>query len=286
MKYFKRKWNEARGDEFDHWGVSLFFIEIDDSGFPSRQIERYENGIVLKYSKNKIEDNYGGLGDQELDLKEFKEFEISQSDFEKEWNTKEKHFITSKSIGYLFQNAQFEDWWESELIEIPFFNNKKMKITFMDFIPESDTEFIKEADEALQLFLQKNESDRLLISNLVHKNCMDFLNAVEFDEADQPLWDIQNENEIWNYVQPNEIFIARRPYNDEDIYVDINCECNWEQEHGLQLVFRKGKKITRVSQIDGHLTDADSYDKPDSEDKLLSQFNNNNIKTEWWKFWK
>lgn len=196
--------------------------------------------------------------------------------------------IKSEIIGELKQNTQFEDWWESELIEIPFFDNKKMKITFMDFVPESDSDFIREADEALKLFFEKNKSDRFSISNLVYKNCMDFLNAVEFDETDQPLWNIKDKNEIWNHVRPNEIFITRRPYQDENIYVDINCECDWEQEHGLQLVFRQGKKITRVSQIDGHLTDADAYDKPDNEDKLLSQFNEsgNNTKTEWWKFWK
>jgi len=194
--------------------------------------------------------------------------------------------IKSDVIGVLKQNKQFEDWWESELIEIPFFNNKKIKITFMDFIPENDTEFIKESNEALKLFLEKSESDKFSISHLVYKNCMDLINISEFNEAEQHLIKIKDKNEIWNYIQPKEIYIARRPYQDEDIYVDINCECIWEQEHGLQLVFRQGKKITRVSQIDGHLTDADAFDKPDNEDKLLNQFNKNSSKIEWWKFWK
>ncbi|MBU2901670.1 DUF6985 domain-containing protein [Maribacter dokdonensis] len=180
--------------------------------------------------------------------------------------------INSNIIGKLIQNERFEDWWESSQMEIPFFDNQKMKITFMDFLPEDNKEFIKEADDALKLFLEKSKSDRLLISNLVHKNCMDFLNTIGYDEADKKLWEIKDEKEIWKFVQPNEIFITRRPYEDEDIYININCECDWEQEHGLQLVFRKGKQITRVSQIDGHITDADAYDKPDSEDELLSEF--------------
>lgn len=50
------------------------------------------------------------------------------------------------------------------------------------------------------------------------------------------------------------------------------CECDWEEEHGLQLVFRQGKKLTRISDQDGHLTEADAYDKPDEEDELLSKF--------------
>jgi len=52
----------------------------------------------------------------------------------------------------------------------------------------------------------------------------------------------------------------------------VACECDWEPEHGLQLVFRQGRKLTRISAQDGHLTEADAYDKPDEEDELLSKF--------------
>lgn len=196
--------------------------------------------------------------------------------------------IKSQIIGELKQNGQFDDWWESQLIAIPFFNNKSMKITFMDFIPIKDTEFIKEADEALKLFLQKSESDRLLISNLAHKNCMEFLNIVEFDEADQPLWDIKNKNEIWNFIYPQDIYLTRRNRHDDYIYLIVSCECEWEQEHGLQLIFQKGDKLARISQQDGHLTESDAYGKPDNEDELLNQLNENEKKpkSEWWKFWK
>ena len=128
MRYFKRKWNETRGDQYDNWGTSIFFIETDNSGFPSRQIEKYDNGIVLKYGDKKTEDEFGMLGDQDLDLEEFGEFEISKTEFETEWESKEKKFITSEIIGILFQNDQFDDWWESEPIEIRFFDNKKLKI--------------------------------------------------------------------------------------------------------------------------------------------------------------
>ena len=66
--------------------------------------------------------------------------------------------------------------------------------------------------------------------------------------------------------------MSRRAYQEQDIYVQVACECDWEQEHGLQLVFRQGKKLTRISDNDGHLTEADAYGKPDEEDELLSKF--------------
>ncbi|WP_282032630.1 DUF6985 domain-containing protein [Winogradskyella eximia] len=193
--------------------------------------------------------------------------------------------IKSDIIGELNQDNQFEDWWHSLPIKIPFINNKTVEIAFMGFVPESDALFIKDADEALKTFLEKSETDRLSLSHLAYKNCMDFLNAIEFDEADQPLWNIKDENEIWNFIYPQTIFVTRRHRHDENIYINVTCECEWEQEHGLQLVFRQGKILTRISAQDGHITEADAYNKPDNEDKLLSQFNASTTTSKWWKFW-
>lgn len=180
--------------------------------------------------------------------------------------------IVSKIIGQLKQDNNFPDWWKSEQIEIPFLGNEKLTITFMDFEPEYDKTFLDEADQALANFLKLNLTDRNLISDLAYKNCMDFLEVVEVDEVDDTLRHIKDQNEIWNFIQPTEIYVTRRPYKEQDIYVQLVCECDWEQEHGLQLVFRQGKKLTRISGQDGHLTEADAYDKPDKEDELLSKF--------------
>ncbi|MFN4364780.1 DUF6985 domain-containing protein [Chryseobacterium hispalense] len=179
--------------------------------------------------------------------------------------------ITSKIIGKLKQEDNFPDWWKSSEVEIPFFDNQKLAITFMDFEPAHDKFFIDEADQALTNFLKLNTDDRNLISELAYKNCIDFLDAVGFDEEDEPLRQITNKNEIWKFIQPTEIYVTRRPYKEQDIYVQIACECACEQEHGLQLIFRQGKQLTRISDQDGHLTEADAYDKPDEEDKLLSK---------------
>ena len=48
MKYYKYKWNELRGDQFDNWGFSMWYFEIGEDDFPNRQIEIYENDKVLK----------------------------------------------------------------------------------------------------------------------------------------------------------------------------------------------------------------------------------------------
>jgi hypothetical protein len=180
--------------------------------------------------------------------------------------------ITSKIIAQLTQDNDLSDWWKSEPFKIPFFDNQKLPIIFTGFEPENDRTFIVEADKALTHFLKLTSDDRKTISELAYKNCMDFLDAVDFDEADEPLRQIKDKNQIWNFIHPTEIYVTRRPYQEPNMYVQVACECDWEQEHGLQLVFRQGKKLTRISDQDGHLTEADAYGKPDEEDELLSKF--------------
>ncbi|WP_187388189.1 DUF6985 domain-containing protein [Seonamhaeicola marinus] len=193
--------------------------------------------------------------------------------------------IKSEIIGDLKQDEHFEDWWESEPIQIPFFSGEKMKITFMNCEPEIDTEFIKEADEALKTFLKKTEDDRFLASGLVYKNCMEFLNAVQFDEADQSLRDINDKKEIWNFVEPRSLLVTRSHDLHEIIYINLACECEWEQEHGLQILFKKGDKLVRVSEQDGHISEPDSNENSMNNKPIIEQ-NNKETKLKWWEFWK
>ncbi len=176
--------------------------------------------------------------------------------------------VISNVLGELTQNVDIDEWLDSEKVAIPFFDNQKFAFIFMDKKPD----FVDESDSAITNFLSLSREDRLKISDLVYQNCDDFLQAIGYDEADKSLWKITDKTEIWNFVTPTHLYISKRDRRDCDFYIQIACECVWEQEHGLQLVFRQGKKLTRVSQQDGHLTDADAYDKPDNEDKLLSAF--------------
>lgn len=85
MNYYKRNWNETREDQYDSWGKSIWYFETDDKGVVLRQVEAYENGKVLKYDNQNIEDEFGGLADQNLDLNEFVEFSIEKEEFENKW---------------------------------------------------------------------------------------------------------------------------------------------------------------------------------------------------------
>lgn len=176
--------------------------------------------------------------------------------------------MTSQVVGQLTEHESISEWLKSEAVAIPFFDNKKVVVTFMDLSPED----LADADEALRNFFALTPDDRLRLSDLVYKNYTDFLDEVDFDGIEEGLSDIKEDTEIWNFVYPMDLYVSRRHRRDHDIYICVSCECGWEEEHGLQFVFRQGKKLTRLGAEDGHLTEADAYDKPDEEDEMLSKF--------------
>lgn len=88
LRFYRRRWAESRGDEFDSWGHSVWFFEVDDGGWPVRQIEVYDSGRVLRYGAHHQEDRYGGLGEASLydSGDEWSNFEITEVEFERAWN--------------------------------------------------------------------------------------------------------------------------------------------------------------------------------------------------------
>jgi hypothetical protein len=70
---------------------------------------------------------------------------------------------------------------------------------------------------------------------------------------------------VWEHVHFGDtLYIERlRKGSPEDgIYASLECGCNWEREHGLQIVFHNGLRITKVGPFDGHLTNARAFADP------------------------
>jgi hypothetical protein len=69
--------------------------------------------------------------------------------------------------------------------------------------------------------------------------------------------EIGGPHDVLDYVRPgDEPMVKRDRRGDRRVYVSVECECAWEPEHGLQLVFRDGATVTKVGPYDGHLTNA------------------------------
>ena len=85
MRYFKRYWDESRGDPHDAWGGSWWYFEADPAGVVTRQVEVYDDGPTLRYSVAQPAGPFGMLCDQPLDFAEFAGNEISAPEFESVW---------------------------------------------------------------------------------------------------------------------------------------------------------------------------------------------------------
>lgn len=77
--------------------------------------------------------------------------------------------------------------------------------------------------------------------------------------------EIEGPHDVLNHVQfGDEPTLSRDADDDQHVYVSLECECDWEPEHGLQIVFRDGRTVTKVGPYDGQLTNATAY----AEDEL------------------
>lgn len=169
--------------------------------------------------------------------------------------------MRSEILGDLVVNPEIDDWFDSEPLPIPFLGGEKLIITYQDI----EGDYLDAFDSAVACFLKLDEGDKAKSAKYVYKHYRDFVKMVGEDGTEKR---IDSEEEVWDFVTPTHLNVQRRAYGDEQIYVQLCCECEWEYEHGLQLVFRLGSELKRVSDQDGHLTHTDAFDLPESEDKI------------------
>jgi hypothetical protein len=81
VRFFRREWDENRGDQFANWGTSTLYLALDGEGHAHVQVEAYADGTVIAYDAEHAEDRYGGLTYAQLDLDEFAPYEISEREF-------------------------------------------------------------------------------------------------------------------------------------------------------------------------------------------------------------
>ncbi len=179
--------------------------------------------------------------------------------------------INSEILGTLTRENPNYDFWNSESFPVPFFDGKAMQMVYV-CSPEADQSFISEADSALANFLKKSNTDREEISEAVYRLCRDYIELIGLKETIElfealedlqdwqrqvieqqgPLLKIDSSAEIWNFVDSQEIHLVQAAAAGEThMYVQILCDCAWDEEHGIQLVFRDGVNLVRISEQDG-----------------------------------
>jgi hypothetical protein len=83
MAFYRRRWDESRGDEHDDWGAATYYFWVQN-GVLEQQVERYEAGVLLAYDRCHREDQYGGMAVEPLDPDEWAPFEIDIATYQAE----------------------------------------------------------------------------------------------------------------------------------------------------------------------------------------------------------
>lgn len=88
---------------------------------------------------------------------------------------------------------------------------------------------------------------------------------------DQPE-EILSPSGVWKHIRlGEEPIVTRRNHGDQGVYVSLESNCDWEPEHGLQIVFKNGLVVNKVGPFDGHLTNSDACADDSLEDVIYRQ---------------
>jgi hypothetical protein len=120
---------------------------------------------------------------------------------------------------------------------------------------------------ALTAFLGLTSADRQSASRHVHAYYLDVHEAVGGEDwLDAAMGVPANPEAIWDHVHPRLVFTEHdRSSPGNEAYVVVECDCDWEEEHGLMLCFREGQTLTKCGGYDGHVTNCNAY----ADDSLL-----------------
>jgi hypothetical protein len=165
-------------------------------------------------------------------------------------------------LGALLPHDSIPEWLVSSPIPVAYFDGLPLIFT-LDGFEEADADEIR---DAVRAFLALTPADRLAASDYVFQHYQRYADIL--DDEDLGCWPERAED-IWPHIEPSAVTLARRGRRDSHIYVRLEAECPWDPEHGLQIIYRSGKQLSRVSEQDGHLTHSDAFDWPDEQDVIV-----------------
>lgn len=152
-----------------------------------------------------------------------------------------------------------DGWYRSEPITVPALGDRVLYVTVNGY---DDDPAKEDFHAAITAFLSIDDSALKAAAPALFDYYQDI--ASEFADDDMPVT-IFSPDQVWTHIHPIEIVVERDSFRDQHVYVSMECECDWEPEHGLQIVLRDGRAVTKVGPYDGHLTNAAAFNRDDLE---------------------
>lgn len=157
-------------------------------------------------------------------------------------------------LGEVTKDERF-GWYYSEPTKLSILNGKECRVVLEGYDEEPNK---ADFHAAIAKFLSGQysvlkDAERYIFQYYqdINSNC---------SPSDDEFVSIKTPSEVWGHIQlGEEPMVCRRGYGDKGIYISLDCSCDWEPEHGLQIVFKDGAKVCKVGPYDGHLTNSDAF---------------------------
>lgn len=160
-------------------------------------------------------------------------------------------------LGYVQQDSRFPDWSRSAPVALPLLGGVEVSIVVSGY-EEDDRK--GDFEVAIANLLNCPAAVFKQAEPLIFKYYQD-MNSAFWTPDDPEYLVIEAPEKVWNHIQVGrDPMVSRRGYGDKAVYVSFECECDWEPEHGLQIVLRNGNELVKISPYDGHLTNSDAFD--------------------------
>jgi hypothetical protein len=167
---------------------------------------------------------------------------------------KENWQVNVPGLGEVTKADEF-GWQYSRELPIPAFGGQTCRLVLSGY-EEDDRKH--DFHQAIANFLAAPESVLKAAATYIFQYCEDMNSYWEPEDSEYVA--IDRPEDVWKHLRlGREPMIKRRAYADREVYVSVECECDWEPEHGLQIVFKNGAVVNKVGPYDGHLTNADAY---------------------------
>jgi hypothetical protein len=158
------------------------------------------------------------------------------------------------------EKDRFDDWLRSKPIPLPVLGGNEYEFLLEGYKEDDNKE---DFHEAIRNFISLDESALKISQDSVFQYYEDMLHHMPGDD-----WhvEIKTSEEVWKHIQFGMPIVSRRSHGDKEVYISLECSCDWEREHGLQIVFKKGLYVNKIGPFDGHLTNSDAFADESLED--------------------
>jgi hypothetical protein len=171
--------------------------------------------------------------------------------------------IEIPGLGVLRQESE-DDCYCSEPRHIPVLGDETCFISIENY---DEDPCQQNFHVAIQNFLSIDESVIRAVEQHIYQYYQD-CNSY-FDPSDEEFIEIATPEDIWEHIElGGEAVVSRRFGGDEGIYISLSSYCDWEEEHGLLMVFKNGLTVNMVGSCSGHLTNSDAYADEKLEDVI------------------